>query len=87
MTPSEAMAALLEDLGEVSAKQAVLAAAAGRLAAAMADDDVPPYALAGLSRELRATVAALLGAPSVSAGVSDADWERILAMPDEPWRD
>lgn len=84
MTPSEALVALRDHLGELSAEQAVLAATAGRLATAMGED-TPPYALAALSRELRATVAALLGAPPVDAGVSYAEWERILSTPDEPW--
>jgi hypothetical protein len=85
MTPSEALAALVDEIGKLSAEQAVLAATAGRLASAMADEDVPPYALAGLSRELRAAVATLLGAPPVSAGMRHASWERILSPPDAPW--
>jgi hypothetical protein len=68
----------------LSADQAVLAATAGRLAAAIGDD-TPPYALAALSRVLRATVAALLGAPPADAGMSEAEWDRILSTPDEAW--
>lgn len=68
MTPSEALAAPRDDLGELAAEQAVLAATAGRLAAAMGDD-TPPYALAALSREL--------SAPPVDAGMSEAEWDRI----------
>jgi hypothetical protein len=86
VTPSEALAAMLEDLGQLSVEQAMHAATAGQLAAAITDDDVPPYALAGLARELRARPAALLDAPSVSAGVTEDAWEQILATPDEPWR-
>jgi hypothetical protein len=78
------VAGLVEHLGELSPEQAVMAAVAARLAQNLGEDQAG-YVVAHAARELRATVAGLLDAPPVGAGVTEPDWDRILSTPDEPW--
>jgi hypothetical protein len=58
--------------------------AVGRAGFARGDKGAPPYALAGLSRELWATAAALLGAPCVGVGMGDDELNLMLSMPSRP---
>lgn len=71
---------LVESLGELSAEQAVHAAAARRLAAVMdgEGESAPLYALPALARELRNAVAALVGSPVVGQGIDMTELDAFM---------
>jgi hypothetical protein len=69
----EALGPLFDDIGELSAEQALLAA----------DKGAPPYALAGCPVSC-GRPRPLLGAPCVGAGVGDDELNLMLSMPSRP---
>ena len=85
VTIEEAVQSLISSMGELTPEQRVLAGLALRLARGLGED-VAAYALAAAARELRATVAALVGAPVAGQGVPDREWDEWVARLSEPTR-
>lgn len=69
---------LIAKADPLSDEALVLAAVARRLASEMDRDDVAPYVLGALARELRAAVASLSGTPGGRPGLSDSDFAELL---------
>ena len=64
--------------GRLGEEALVVAATARRLAVRLDADDLPPYVVGALSRELRACMAQLQGLPEARPGLTDADFAALL---------
>jgi hypothetical protein len=71
----ERIAAALGDLG---GEQSLLLALMRRLASVIDDVSTPPYVVAAASRELRAALLDLTGAPGPRQGIDDSDLAAIV---------
>ncbi|MEV0797403.1 hypothetical protein AB0I34_06925 [Kribbella sp. NPDC050281] len=64
--------------GRLGEEALVVAATARRLAVRLDSDDLPPYVVGALSRELRACMAQLQGLPEARPGLSEQDFAALL---------
>jgi hypothetical protein len=65
-------------LGGLGGEQALLLALMRRLAGVIDAEETPPYVVASASRELRAALLDLTGAPGPRQGIDDSDLAAIV---------
>jgi hypothetical protein len=69
---------IAETLGDLGGEQALLLALMRRLAGVIDDVETAPYVVASASRELRAALLDLTGAPGPRQGIDDSDLAAIV---------